>query len=117
MTVRHSYRPTASLLAKLAGKPVLLDYYADWCTDCVRMEKSTFADAEVRTELMNRFVRLQVDVSDTGDPESKAIKARFDVYGPPATLFFSSTGEEIKGLRTYGFLDKPTLLGMLRRVN
>ncbi len=102
--------------AKAAGKPLVLDYYDDWCTDCVRREKATFADADVRAELMNRFVRLQADLTNSGDPEAKALKGRFDVYGPPATLFFASSGDELRDLRAYGFLDKQAFLGILRRV-
>jgi thiol:disulfide interchange protein DsbD len=102
--------------AKAAGKPVLLDYYADWCTDCVRMERSTFADAEVRAEL-GRFVAIQADVTDTNDAEVKALKTRFGVYGPPATLFFSARGEEHREMRAYGFLERDAFLTLLRRVN
>lgn len=102
--------------AKTAGKPVLLDYYADWCTDCVRMEKATFADPAVRAEL-KRFVAIQADVTDANDPEIKALKTRFGVYGPPATLFFSARGEEHRAMRAYGFIDRDSFLNLLRRVH
>lgn len=102
--------------AKAAGKPVLLDYYADWCTDCVRMEKATFADADVRAEL-KRFVAIQADVTDSNDPEVQALKTRFGVYGPPATLFFSTRGDEHREMRAYGFIDRDAFLTLLRRVN
>lgn len=102
--------------AKLAGKPIVLDYYADWCTDCIRMEKATLADTDVRAELTRRFVRLQVDVTDSNDPQSKALKNRFGVYGPPATLFFASNGNEHREMRSYGFLDKAAFMAILQRV-
>ncbi len=102
--------------AKTAGKPVLLDYYADWCTDCLRMEKSTFADPRVREELRNRFVLLQTDVTDPNNPEGKAIKSRFGVYGPPAMLFFAANGEERRDLRTYGFRNKEEFVALLRKI-
>ena len=103
--------------AKASGKPAMLDYYADWCTDCLRMEKATLADPEVRAELTRRFALIQADVTDSDHPETKAMKTRFGVYGPPAMLFFSSTGTEQQELRTYGFLDKPAFLAILRRIN
>jgi len=103
--------------AKAARRPVALDYYADWCTDCVRMAKATFIDTDVRAELTNRFVSLQIDVTNSNDPETRALKNRFEVYGPPASLFFSSAGKEIKELRSYGFLDRQAFLAVLRRVN
>lgn len=102
--------------AKTAGKPVILDYYADWCTDCLRMEKSTFADPGVRQKLRGRFVLLQADVTDPNDPEGKAIKQRFGVYGPPAMLFFSADGKERRELRAYGFRKVEDFLALLRQV-
>jgi thiol:disulfide interchange protein DsbD len=102
--------------AKAAGKPVILDYYADWCTDCLRMEKATFADPRVREELRNRFVLLQADVTDPNHPEGKAIKQRFGVYGPPAMLFFSADGQERRELRTYGFRNVDEFAALLRQV-
>ncbi len=102
--------------AKTADKPVILDYYADWCTDCLRMEKATFADARVREQLRNRFVLLQADVTDPNNPEGKAIKSRFGVYGPPAMLFFAANGEEHRELRTYGFRNVDEFLVLLRKI-
>ncbi len=102
--------------AKNAGKPVMLDYYADWCTDCVRMEKATFAQPAVRAEMQGRFVLLQADVTDPNDAEVKAMKQRFGVFGPPAMLFFGSDGAERRDLRAYGFRSPGDFLAMLRQV-
>jgi thiol:disulfide interchange protein DsbD len=102
--------------AKRAGKPVLLDYYADWCTDCLRMEKATFAQPAVRAEMQGRFVLLQADVTDPNDAEVKAMKNRFGVFGPPAILLFDSTGSERRDLRAYGFRGSDEFLAMLRQV-
>lgn len=102
--------------AKAAGKPVVLDYYADWCTDCQSMEQSTFIDADVRAELAKRFVALQADVTDTDHPDIKALKDRFGVFGPPAILFFASNGNEHKEMRAYGYTGAADLRALLRRV-
>jgi thiol:disulfide interchange protein DsbD len=102
--------------AKAGGKPVILDYYADWCTDCLRMEKATFADPRVREELRRRFVLLQADVTDPNHPDGKAIKQRFGVYGPPAMLFFSADGQERRELRTYGFRNVEEFFALLRQI-
>lgn len=102
--------------AKTAGQRVMLDYYATWCTDCLRMEKATFADPRVREAMLSRFVLLQADVSDPNDPESKAIKGRFGVYGPPAMLFFGANGEEHRELRTYGFRNADEFIALLRKI-
>lgn len=102
--------------AKAARKPVLLDYYADWCVDCVRMEKGTFSDPDVRAELEKRFVLLQADVTDSDSADVRMLKKRFGVFGPPATLFFSSDGIELPELRTYGYIERDAFLALLRRV-
>ena len=102
--------------AGTGAKPVVLDYYADWCVDCLRMEQSTFADARVRAELRRRFVLLQADVTNPNDPEVKAMKRRFDVYGPPAMLFFAPDGKERRDLRTYGYRSAEKFLVLLNQV-
>jgi thiol:disulfide interchange protein DsbD len=101
--------------AKRAGKPVLLDYFATWCTDCIRMEKATFNQARVQEE-MKRFVLLQADVTDPNDPLTKAVKARYGVFGPPAMLFFDKDGNERRDLRTYGFKGPDDFIALLRKI-
>ncbi len=103
--------------AKAAGKPALLDYYATWCTDCVRMEKSTFIDPAVQALVREHFVALQADVTDPNDPEVKAIKQQFGVFGPPAMLFFGADGVEHRELRTYGYKSPADFLALLNKVD
>ena len=101
--------------AKAQGKPVMLDYFATWCTDCLRMENSTFADPRVVNIMTSRFVAIQVDVTDPNDPESKAIKKRFKVFGPPALLFFDAQGNERKDMNFYGYKNADDLLVILEK--
>jgi thiol:disulfide interchange protein DsbD len=96
------------------GKPVILDFYATWCTDCVRMEKTTFNDPRVR-EALKRFTLLQADVT-ANDEAASAIKKRFGVFGPPALLLFGANGEEKKDLRFYGYRNVEEFLALLGRV-
>ena len=84
-----------------AGKPVMLDFYADWCVSCKEMERFTFADDEVRARL-SQMVILQADVTANLD-EHKALLKRFELFGPPGIVFFDRAGAEIKGLRVIGF--------------
>ncbi len=100
--------------AQREGKPAILDFYASWCTDCIRMEKTTFADARVRAALKNT-VLLQADVTDNNDA-SIAIKQKFSVFGPPALLFFNSAGSERKNLRFYGYRNAEEFLALLGKV-
>ena len=101
--------------ARRAGKPVILDYYATWCTDCVRMERSTLRDPRVRSTVADRFVALQADVTETDD-DSRAVKQRFNVFGPPAMLFFRADGSEATDLRTYGYQSPEQLLDKLSQL-
>lgn len=88
--------------AKSAGKPVIIDFFATWCTDCLRMEKSTFSDSAV-VKLMDQYVALQVDVTDPSDPATSSVQKRLGVYGPPALLFFDRQGQRIKNMDFYGY--------------
>ena len=102
--------------AKATGKPVILDYFATWCADCVRMEKSTFADPRVRQVLAQRFVALQVDVTDPNDAQGNAIKQKFNVFGPPAMLFFGADGGLRKDLNFYGYKNRDDFLRLLEQL-
>ncbi len=87
--------------ARAQGKPVVLDFYASWCVDCVQLERGTFSDPRVRAAL-SHFVALQADVTDT-DAATQALKTQFGVLGPPAVLWFSPDGRELKRLSFYGY--------------
>ena len=89
--------------AAAANRPVMLDFYADWCYDCKRMEKRTFTDASVQQALKN-VVLLQADVT-ANDTQDKELLRYFRLPGPPAILFFSPQGDEISQYRLIGFLD------------
>jgi len=90
-------------LAKARGenKPAIVDFYASWCTDCVRMERTTFVDPRV-AQAMARFALIQVDVTDN-NADARAVKQRVGVLGPPAMLFFDAQGQEHRDLRFYGY--------------
>lgn len=84
-----------------AGRPVMLDFYADWCVSCKEMERFTFADARVRRELEGMLL-LQVDVTANTEAH-RALLKRFSLFGPPGIIFFDAQGREIAGLRVIGY--------------
>ncbi len=88
-------------VADARGRPVLLDFYADWCVSCKEMERYTFADPGVRERLGN-MVKVQADVT-ANSPEQRALLQRFRLFGPPGIIFFDREGREIGGLRVIGF--------------
>ena len=93
----------AELDAKLKapGRPVMLDFYADWCVSCKEMERFTFSDPRVRRE-MEAMLLLQVDVTANTEAH-RALLKRFSLFGPPGIIFFDSQGREIQGLRVIGY--------------
>jgi thiol:disulfide interchange protein DsbD len=95
------------------GKPVMLDFYADWCVSCKEMEAFTFADPRVRREL-ERMLLLQADVT-ANNAEHQALLKRFALFGPPGIIFFDAQGGEIRGLRVVGYQDADRFLKTLGR--
>ena len=100
--------------AKADNKPVMLDFYADWCISCKEMEAITFANSEVG-KAMSRFVLIQVDVT-INNQQSQALLKQFGLYGPPAILFFNGAGEEQKALRVVGFMAPGRFLERLQEL-
>ncbi len=97
-------RTSAELDARIAqarGKVVMLDYYADWCVSCKEMERFTFSDPRVQAKLKN-VVLLQADVTANG-ADDKTLLQRFQLFGPPAILFFDPQGREISDFRVTGY--------------
>jgi thiol:disulfide interchange protein DsbD len=84
-----------------AGRPVMLDFYADWCVSCKEMEKFTFSDRRVRAEL-DRMLLLQADVT-AGSEADRALLKRFSLFGPPGIVFFDAAGREVPGVRVIGY--------------
>ncbi len=87
--------------AQAAGRPLMLDFYADWCVSCREMEDQTFTDPDVQAVLA-KAVLLQADVT-ANDDEDQALLEHFGILGPPTIVFFAAEGAERKDFRVVGF--------------
>jgi len=100
--------------ASAAGQPAMLDFYADWCVSCKEMEARTFSKPQVQRALGN-FVLLRADVT-ANDADDQALLKRYDLLGPPATLFFSD-GREQRAQRLIGYEDAEAFRARLDKVS
>ncbi len=87
--------------ANAQGKGVMLDFYADWCVECLRMERTTFLQPEVQS-LLSQLQPLQADVT-ANDATDQALLRAYGIIGPPAILFFDHEGNEMKDWRLVGY--------------
>jgi thiol:disulfide interchange protein DsbD len=86
----------------VAGRPVMLDFYADWCVSCKEMERETFAAPAVEKR-MSGFTLLQADVTANSAAHKELLK-RFNLFGPPAIIMFDENGRELRDKRVVGFM-------------
>lgn len=109
-------RSNAELDAVLAQstRPVMLDFYADWCVSCREMERFTFTDAGV-AQRMAGMVLVQADVT-ANNADDRALLKRFRLFGPPGIMFFEPGGKEIAEARVVGFQDAKRFTESLDRV-
>jgi len=99
--VRVASTGELDLRLRSPGRPVMLDFYADWCVSCKEMEKFTFSDPKVRA-VLDGMLLLQADVTASSEAD-RALLKRFSLFGPPGIVFFDAGGREIKGLRVIGY--------------
>lgn len=105
-------------LAQLQGeienskKPVIVDFWASWCKNCEQSERA-FADP-VLAGALDKFSLLKIDLSEDSE-QNRAIKAHFNVFGPPTILFFKEGGE-IASLRQIGSVNSEKLAEILSEI-
>jgi thiol:disulfide interchange protein DsbD len=97
-----------------SGHGVMLDFYADWCVECIRMERNTFPEDEVQKKL-DQLMLLQADVTANDEVDQQLMKS-FGIIGPPAILFFDRSGEEMKALRLVGYFEAEEFAAHLQQV-
>ena len=94
-----------------AGRPVMLDFYADWCVSCKEMERYTYSDPAVQRKLRSAML-FKADVT-ANNAEDRELLKRFGLFGPPGTIFFNESGREITAARVIGFQSSSQFLKTL----
>jgi thiol:disulfide interchange protein DsbD len=98
--------------ASKTGRPLLLDFYADWCVSCKEMEKYTFSDPAVQHAL-GSFVLLRADVT-ANDAADQALLKSFGIFGPPTIAFYGTDGIERRAYRVVGYMKAPEFAAVAR---
>lgn len=108
-------KSVADMTAELGrGQPVMLDFYADWCVECKRMDKYTFPERSV-SERLSGFHLVQADVTAV-DADDEALLQQYGLIGPPAILFFDRQGNELRQYRMIGYMDAEEFAAHLESV-
>lgn len=100
--------------ASPSTKPVLLDFYADWCISCKVMEREVFTHPSV-VELLSKFTLVQADVTENSTSNQRLLE-KYELFGPPSILFFDHNGNEIQQHRIMGEVNKTQFIEQLRAV-
>ncbi len=101
--------------AKSQSRPVVMDFYADWCIPCLELEHKTFTDADVINATKD-FVRLKVDLTHFDSPESEALRKQFNISGVPTIVFIDRSGQEVESSRVVGYLPPKEFLEKVKPV-
>ena len=97
------------------GKPVIIDFYADWCIPCKELDEKTFSNGDVAGEL-GRFTRVKADLTKPEDPAVQELTKKYRIVGVPTIVFLDSSGRELDAQRLTGFEPAQQFLGRLRAV-
>jgi thiol:disulfide interchange protein DsbD len=100
--------------AVVEARPLLMDFYADWCIPCKELDKLTFSQPEV-VEMSRKFVMVKVDLTSSSNITAIRLKDQYKIKGVPTLVFLKPDGSEAVDLRIVGFVKKETLLANMEK--
>ncbi len=112
----HTYSEQTLAEAKAQGKPVIIDFYADWCTPCREFEEVTFHKPELVRLAEQSFTMVKVDVTKGGNPYHEELLKKYGVKGVPTIVFLDAHGQEREDLRLVDYLPADQFLVRMRNV-
>ncbi|HET7437288.1 MAG TPA: cytochrome c biogenesis protein CcdA [Thermoanaerobaculia bacterium] len=98
----QKYDAATIAAARTSGKPVIIDFYADWCLPCKELDEKTFSDPRVAAKLGD-FVRIKADLTSPDDATTKELTKQYAIRGVPTLVFLGADGAERTDLRWTGF--------------
>jgi thiol:disulfide interchange protein DsbD len=110
------YEESALARAAAAGRPVVIDFAADWCMPCKELEHKTFSQQDVINATRN-VVTMKADLTQHANADVQALRKRYDIRGVPTIVFIDAKGKERPDLRAVQFIDKNEFLRRLGAVN
>jgi thiol:disulfide interchange protein DsbD len=99
---------------KATDKPVMIDFYADWCAACLELHEYTFTDPNVLEEL-KRFKLIKIDVTSF-TKDDQLIMEKYGIYGPPSIVFYNTEKSELKSSQIYGFIGAEQFLKTIKEI-
>jgi len=96
------------------NKPMMIDFYADWCIPCKELDKLTFSDPRV-VELSGNFLMVKADLTQEGSPQVQQLKQSYKIKGVPTLVFVDSKNHEIPETRAFGFINADEFLEVMNR--
>jgi thiol:disulfide interchange protein DsbD len=106
--------PEAIALARAEGRPVIIDFWAEWCVACKELDRIAWSDPRVREEA-SRFVAVKVDGTD-GSPPFEEVSGAYEIPGMPTVIFLDARGREVPE-RIVGAISADEMLEKLRAVD
>jgi thiol:disulfide interchange protein DsbD len=107
-----SYSEAISDQASMEVKPMLIDFYADWCAPCKELDIHTFTDPEI-IDKSKEFYMIKVDLTSSGNTQGEALRKKYGARGVPTLVFLDPEGQEIPDLRVVGFEPSDAFVGKM----